>query len=642
MTPELLALNTEIVTILYASNRRSLVAAIIVAILLLFIQHHWVSNHLITLWVVIFLIAYSARLFITHQYYSQALKSHQVQMWLNRFRGSTSLCGLVWGLASILLFPGADTGHQIFLIFVLVGVAGGAMVVYSIDTLCSNLFIGGVLVLMVPQFLIHGDHLAIAFVGLAIVYVIYVRIAGHGLAKNLHKNIALRVELNIDNKKVHQLAYYDVLTNLPNRRMLSNCLNQSFVKCQRTLSYGAVLFLDLNNFKSLNDTKGHMAGDALLQQVAHRLKEALNKKAMVARVGGDEFVVLLDALGRDKVAAVNSAYTMAEKLIQAISQPFKLRNFQYHTTPSIGICLFFGQEFDETEVLRRADLAMYQAKQAQSINGVQLYDEERHLVIELRATLENDLSFALNGRQFVLYYQLQVDQDQVPIGAEVLLRWNHPTLGFISPTEFIAIAETSGVIVSIGNWVLTQACQQLKQWAHSSVTDYLTLSVNVSALQFSQPDFAEVVMNAVQASGCNPSLLKLELTESMIVNNVDDVISKIHTLKSIGIKFSLDDFGIGQSSLSILSKLPLDEIKIDKSFIQDILQNNYDKVIVQTIISMGRLLGCHVIAEGVELKQQKNLLERLGCNAYQGFLFCRPLSLEVFEAKLCDNSFFDN
>lgn len=642
MTPELLALNTEIATILYASNRRSLIAAIIVAILLLLIQRHLIRADFLATWATIFLVAYSLRLYITYQYYKHPLKRHQVQSWLNRFRGSTALCGLVWGLASIFLFPGANTGHQIFLIFVLVGVAGAAMVVYSIDTLCSNLFIGGVLVLMVPQFLMHSDTLAITFIGLAMVYIIYVRIAGHWLAANLQKNIALRIALNIDNKRVHQLAYYDVLTNLPNRRMLSNCLNLSFVKCQRTLTYGAVLFLDLNNFKSLNDTKGHIAGDELLRQVAQRLQAAISKKDTVARIGGDEFVILLDSLGRDKVTAINATYLTAEKLIHTISQPFQLKNFKYHTTPSIGICLFFGQELDEIEVLRRADLAMYQAKQAQNINCVQLYDEERHPAIELRATLENDLSFALSGQQFTLYYQLQVEQDQQPIGAEVLLRWDHPTLGFISPNEFISIAERSGVIVPIGNWVLMQACQQLKQWERSAMTDYLTLSVNVSALQFSQPDFTELVINAVQLSGCRPSLLKLELTESLIVNNVDDVVSKIHILKSIGIKFSLDDFGIGQSSLSVLRKLPLDEIKIDKSFIHEIQQNNYDKVIVQTIISMGHLLGCHVIAEGVEHASQKKLLDRLGCHAYQGFLFSRPLSLEVFEAKLSDNSFFDH
>lgn len=641
MTPELLALNTEIATILYASNKRSLIAAVIVAVLLLFILRHLIQHDFLAMWAIIFLVAYSVRLCITHQYYKHSIERHEVQIWLNRFRVSTGLCGLVWGLASIFLFPASDVGHQIFLIFVLVGVAGAAMVVYSIDTLCSNLFIGGVLVLMVPQFLIHGSNLAITFIGLAIVYVIYVRIAGHGLAKNLHKNIALSIALNIDNKKVHQLAYYDVLTNLPNRRLLTDSLNQTFIKCQRTLSYGAVLFLDLNNFKSLNDTKGHIAGDELLQLVARRLKYTLSKKEMVARIGGDEFVVVLDNLGQDKASAVNTSYLMAEKLIYTISQPFQLKNFKYHTTPSIGICLFLGHEFDETEVLRRADLAMYQAKQAQNVNCVQLYDEERYPAIELRAILENDLSFALHGQQFTLYYQLQVQQDQKPIGAEVLLRWHHPTLGSISPNDFISIAETSGAIVPIGNWVLMQACQQLKLWENSAMTDYLTLSVNVSALQFSQPDFTDLVIKVVQSTGCKPRLLKLELTESLMVRNMDDVVSKINTLKAIGIKFSLDDFGIGQSSLSVLRKLPLDEIKIDRSFISEILQNNYDKVIVQTIISMGRLLGCHVIAEGVEVSQQKNLLESLGCHAYQGFLFSKPLAIEVFETKLTDSTLFE-
>lgn len=643
MTPELQALNAEIVKILYASNRRSLVATTVVAILLLFTLRHLIRTDFLVIWAVIYVVAYGLRLFITYQYYKHAITNrHQIQKWLNRFRASTALCGLVWGLASILLFPDTDTNHQIFLIFVLVGVTGGAIVVYSIDTLCSNLFVGGVLVLMAPQFLTHGENLAIVFIGLTLVYVVYVRIAGHGLATNLQKNIALRIALDIDNKKVHQLAYYDFLTNLPNRRLLTDRLNQAFVRCARSKAYGAVLSLDLNNFKGLNDSKGHLAGDELLRQVAQRLQNTLRKKDTVARAGGDEFIAVLDDLGADKAQAIQAAQLAAEKLMAAFSQPFQLTNCKYRSMASIGICLFYGNELSEAEVHRRADIAMYQAKKSGKLNSAQLYDEERHPAIELRATLENDLSFALSGQQLALHYQLQVDQHQKPIGAEVLLRWNHPTLGFISPNEFISIAETSGVIVPIGNWVLTQICLQLKTWERTTTTDYLTLSVNVSALQFSQPDFTELVINAVQVSGCRPSLLKLELTESLIVNNVDDVASKIHILKSIGIKFSLDDFGIGQSSLSVLRKLPLDEIKIDKSFIHESQQNNHDKVILQTIINMGRLLGCHVIAEGVELALQKKLLDTLGCHAYQGFLFSRPLSLEVFEAKLSGNNFFDH
>ena len=285
-------------------------------------------------------------------------------------------------------------------------------------------------------------------------------------------------------------------------------------------------------------------------------------------------------------------------------------------------------------MLRRADIAMYQAKKSEKLNSVQLYDEALHPAIELRATLENDLAFALQAQQFLLYYQVQVNQDQQPIGAEVLLRWQHPTLGMVPPNQFIPIAEESGVIVSIGNWVLMQACLQLKAWEHSPSAKDLKLSVNVSALQFSQPDFVETVTNTVRASGCNPSYLRLELTESLIVKNIDDVIDKIKVLKKLGITFSLDDFGIGQSSLSVLRRLPLDELKIDKSFINDILHNNYDTFIVQTIINMGKNLGHSVIAEGVELEQQKSLLQTLGCNAYQGFLFCKPLPLNELEAKL--------
>lgn len=638
---EPLALDTEIVEMLYSNNRRSLVAAIVVMLALIFSQSRLIPMNVLVVWTSTFLLAYGMRAYITLQFYQDHKREHHIQQWLKRFRINSGFCGAAWGLAGILLFPEADTAHQAFLIFALVGVAGAGIVVYSVDTVCANLFIGGLLVLMIPRFLIHGSQLSVALAVLFIVYVVYVTIAGRSLAKSLRENITLRIASNLDNKKVHQLAYYDFLTNLPNRRLLADRLNQAFIRCARSQAYGAVLSLDLNNFKGLNDSKGHLAGDELLQQVALRLQNTLRKKDTIARAGGDEFIAVLDDLGRDKAQAIHAAQLAAEKLMNAFSQPFQLRNCKYRTMPSIGICLFFGNETNEAEVLRRADIAMYQAKKSEKLNSVQLYDEALHPAIELRATLENDLAFALQAQQFLLYYQVQVNQDQQPIGAEVLLRWQHPTLGMVPPNQFIPIAEESGVIVSIGNWVLMQACLQLKAWEHSPSAKDLKLSVNVSALQFSQPDFVETVTNTVRASGCNPSYLRLELTESLIVKNIDDVIDKIKVLKKLGITFSLDDFGIGQSSLSVLRRLPLDELKIDKSFINDILHNNYDTFIVQTIINMGKNLGHSVIAEGVELEQQKSLLQTLGCNAYQGFLFCKPLSLEVFETKLYDNSFFD-
>ena len=629
-----LALNIEIVEMLYSNNHRSVMAAFVVMAALLYTQHTLIALNILLVWTVIFVFAYGVRTYHTLQYYRDHQRRQHNQLWLNRFRLSSGLCGVAWGLAGILLYPIADTAHQAFLIFALVGVSGAGIVIYSVDTLCTNLFSGGILLFMVPRFLINGSQLSVALAILFVVYVIYVTIAGRGVAKSLRENIALRIASNLDNKKVHQLANYDFLTNLPYRRLLTDRLNQTFDRCARSNTYGALLSLDLNNFKGLNDSKGHLAGDELLKQVATRLQRSLRKKDTIARMGGDEFITVLDDLGADKALAIDAAQAAAEKLVGVFAQPFQLSNCKYRTTPSIGICLFFGEEMDETEALRRADIAMYQAKKSEDLNSIQMYDEDMQPVIELRATLENDLVFAQQSNQLVLYYQLQVNQLQQAIGAEVLLRWVHPTLGMVPPDQFIPIAEELGTIVPIGYWVLTQACRQLKRWENSTQTSTLKLSVNVSALQFSQPDFVENVTDILLNSGCNPKLLRLELTESLIMRSIDDVIEKINALKKLGITFSLDDFGIGQSSLSVLKQLPLDELKIDKSFIQDILHNNCDTFMVQTIINIGKNLGHSVLAEGVEMQQQKELLQTLGCNAYQGYLFSRPLPLRDFEAKL--------
>lgn len=631
---EPIAVESEIIELLYANNKRSLLAAFLVMTALVVIQHTLIPLMVLAAWAIMVMLAYGLRTVMAFQYYADPSRSIRSQHWLKWFRLCTGLCGISWGMAGILLFPDTDTAHQAFLIFALVGVAGAGIIIYSVDTPCSNLFTGGLLALMIPRFIIQGTQLSVALAILFIVYVVYVTIAGRGLAKSLRENMSLRIASNLDNKIVHQLAYYDFLTGLPNRRLLSDRLNQTFMRCARSQTYGAVLSLDLNNFKGLNDSKGHLAGDELLQQVAERLKLCLRKKDTIARMGGDEFIAVLDDLGDDHSQAVTSVMSTADKLMDTFIQPFQLENGQYRTKPSIGVCLFFGEALSEAEILRRADIAMYQAKKSENLNGIQLYDEVQHPAIELRATLENDLAFALQAGQLSLYYQLQVDQDQTPIGAEVLLRWHHPIFGMVPPAEFIPIAEESGVIVPIGQWVLQQACVQLKAWAGDTAIGHLHLSVNVSALQFSQPDFVEQVMQAVHSSGCEPSLLKLELTESAIVKNVEDVIVKINALKANGITFSLDDFGIGQSSLSVLKRLPLDELKIDRSFIRDILHNNYDTFIVQTIIQMAKNLGHHVIAEGVEVQQQKAMLQALGCHAFQGYLFCRPLPLADFEEKL--------
>jgi len=633
-TAESSALHAEIVGMLYANNRRSLMAAIVVMIALLLVQWHLIDHAILAVWSSIFLVAYGIRAYLTYQYEKDQQRELHSRQWLQWFRASTCFCGLAWGLGGILLFPEADTAHQAFLIFALVGVSGAGIIIYSVDTLSTNLFSGGIVLFMIPRFLIHGSSVSLALAVLFMVYVFYVTVAGRSLANSLRENISLRIASNLDNKKVHQLAYYDFLTGLPNRRLLTDRLNQAFARCVRHQSYGAVLCLDLNNFKGLNDSKGHQAGDELLQQVAFRLQQCLRKKDTIARMGGDEFIAVLDELSTDKAEAITAAQTTAEKMMAVFSQPFELQNSKYRTAPSIGICLFLGDLLKEDEVLRRADIAMYQAKKSDNLNSIQMYDEAVHPAVEMRATLENELAFALQGKQLLLYYQVQVNELQQPTGAEVLLRWQHPTLGMIPPDQFIPIAEETGEIVSIGQWVLAQACQQLKHWSQSVHTAQLKLSVNVSAIQFSQPDFVQMVKETVLASGCDASCLRLELTESLIVKNIDEVIEKINALKVLGITFSLDDFGIGQSSLSVLKRLPLDELKIDRSFIKDIVHNNYDSFIVQTIINMGKNLSHSVIAEGVEMQQQMVMLQNMGCHAFQGYLFSRPLPLHEFEASL--------
>lgn len=633
-TVESSALHAEIVGMLYANNRRSLMAAIVVMIALLLVQRPLINPVILTVWSGIFLIAYGARGFLTYQYEKDSRHAQHSLLWLQWFRASTGFCGIAWGLAGILLFPANDTAHQTFLIFALVGVSGAGIIIYSVDTFSSNLFSGGIVLFMIPRFLIHGSSVSLALAVLFLVYVVYVTVAGRSLALSLRENISLRIASNLDNQKVHQLAYYDFLTGLPNRRLLADRLNQAFARCVQHQSYGAVLSLDLNNFKGLNDSKGHQAGDELLQQVAMRLQACLRKNDTIARMGGDEFIAVLDELSTDQAQAAAAAQTAAEKMMAVFSQPFQLQHTKYRTAPSIGICLFLGDRLSEAEVLMRADIAMYQAKKSDNINSIQMYDEATHPAIEMRATLENELAFALQANQLLLYYQVQVDARQQPIGAEVLLRWQHPTLGMIPPDQFIPIAEDTGEIVAIGQWVLAQACLQLKRWSQSPETAALQLSVNVSAIQFSQPDFVQTVTDTVLASGCDATRLCLELTESLIVKNLDEVIEKIDALKIMGISFSMDDFGIGQSSLLVLKRLPLDELKIDRSFVKDIVHNSYDAFIVQTIINMGKNLGHCVIAEGVEMQQQMTLLQQMGCHCFQGYLFSRPLPLHAFETNL--------
>ena len=436
-------------------------------------------------------------------------------------------------------------------------------------------------------------------------------------------------------KTVYHLAYSDPLTELPNRRLFQDRLEHAIAQSNRSNQYRALMFLDMDNFKTLNDTKGHGMGDLLLIEVAKRLKTYVRASDTVARLGGDEFVVLLSELSENEPSASEQALMIAEKISKALSQPYHLNQFVYNCSASIGVTMFRDAGITIEEVHKHADAAMYQAKNA-GRNTVRFYDPNTQAALEARSELEHALRMAIKQQQLHVYFQVQVDHNSRPIGAEALIRWEHPQMGMVFPGQFIPMAEETGLILPIGQWVLESVCGQIKLWEANPLTRDLQIAVNVSARQFHQADFVTLVDDLIRRSGINPSRLKLELTESMVLDDVDDTVIKMHALKKIGVRFSMDDFGTGYSSLSYLTQLPLDQLKVDQSFVRNIGIKSTDSVIVQTIIGMANNLNMESIAEGVETQAQRDFLEQAGCKLYQGYLFGKPVPLEKFIDSLME------
>jgi len=433
--------------------------------------------------------------------------------------------------------------------------------------------------------------------------------------------------------EIHRLAYYDALTQLPNRRLLQDRLGQALLATQRSGHCGAILYLDLDNFKTLNDTRGHEVGDLLLVEVARRLHACVRASDTVARLGGDEFVVLLEELSGDIEEAAAQSRLLGDKLLVTISKPYSLKDCEYHCTASIGAGLFIDNDTTTEELLKRADLAMYEAK-SMGRNSLCFFDPNMQRTLDLRSALVNDLRQACSRQELRLYYQPQIDSTRGVIGAEALLRWNHPERGLVAPGEFIPLAEDTGLILIIGHWVLETACVQIKAWESDPFARDLRLAVNVSARQFRQLDFVAQVRQVLDQTGANPTRLKIELTESMVLDNLSEAIAKMRALRALGVDLSMDDFGTGYSSLSYLKQLPLDQLKIDRSFITHLITDSNDAAIVKAIITLGQTFGLSVIAEGVETVAQQDLLREHGCYLYQGYLFSRPVPLDEFERYL--------
>ena len=434
-------------------------------------------------------------------------------------------------------------------------------------------------------------------------------------------------------QEIQRLAFYDLLTGLPNRRLFMNRLKQAQTNRSRSEHINAVILIDLDNFKVINDSGGHAIGDSLLVQVAERLQSFIFEGDTAARLGGDEFIVLLEELSINPQHAASQTKNIAEQILQLLAQPYTIGGHIYHSTPSIGVTMMVSPEEEIDDLIRQADIAMYQAKNA-GRNTLRFFDPQMQSSLTQRASLEMELREAIEQQQLQLHYQPQVNESGHIIGAEALVRWHHPVRGMIFPDQFIPLAEQSGLILPLGQWVLEHACRQLHIWSGEQATRELVLAVNVSARQFRQDNFVELVQQSLTGSGASSSRLKLEMTETLILDDVNGTIAKMRQLENIGIGFSLDDFGTGYSSLSYLTQLPLEQVKIDRSFIRNLPNNDNDAMVVQSIISLTQSLGLKVIAEGVETEEQKDFLNQYGCQHCQGYLFGRPIPITDFELLL--------
>ena len=442
----------------------------------------------------------------------------------------------------------------------------------------------------------------------------------------------------LEEEEIEYMAFYDPLTQLPNRQMLMDRLERALAQSddpaqnEPTSINGALMFIDLDNFKVLNDTLGHATGDVLLRKVATRLGACVRLSDTVARLGGDEFVVMLESLPEDVGAATEYSRFVGRRILLALSEPYDLAGYQHDSTCSIGVTLFSKRQQSMSNLLKQADLAMYQAK-ASGRNTLCFFDPAMQAVVTANAALNLELRHSLRLGDFVLYYQPQVGREGHMFGVEALIRWQHPVRGLVYPDEFITQAEESGLILQLGQWVIETACVQLTQWAKRADTQHLRISVNVSVRQFRHPEFVDMVMAIIKRVGINANKLKLELTESLLATDMDVTIAKMGLLKDAGITLAIDDFGIGYSALSYLKHLPLDQLKIDRTFVKDILTDPNDAAIARTIIGLAQSLGLGVVAEGVETEAQRELLARFGCECYQGHLFCPALpigELEIF------------
>jgi diguanylate cyclase (GGDEF)-like protein len=621
------------VSLLYDSLPLALTAILINATILMVVQWPVVDPVKAAIWSGMVLAVTLSRLGLHYAFRHKTHALGRMGRWLNLFLIGTLCSGITWGCTAYFLFPMHDLSHQFFVVFVVGGMAAGSVVTLAASFRAHLFFLVSAMGPLIVRLLLLDMSWSLAMSAMVSLLLAMCCIAGWRSNKQIIKSLTRQYERERAEAIIEFQAVHDSLTGLPNRRLLIDRIDQEISRCRRHNNMATVLFVDIDRFKSINDSLGHAAGDALLRQVANRIKRNVRKEDTAARIGGDEFALVFSELDNDETLAAKKTQRLAEKIGSILSAPYEVEGHILHAPCSIGIAMFPMDSADANEILKQSDIAMDRAKQL-GRNMIQFYQPEMQVAAKKRLLIENELREALGRDEMELYYQPQLNDKGEIVGAEALLRWNHPQRGLVLPHEFIAIAEETGIILKLGDWVLRTVCDQLRPWMNSADSGQAyqlpSISINVSPRQFRQHDFFKCVQHVIESKGINPHCIELELTEGMLIENMEEVAFKMEQLSSLGVRFAIDDFGTGYSSLHYLAHLPLHRIKIDQSFVRNTDDNPGRATVVQTIILLAQNLGLDVIGEGVETETEMKFLQEKGCHIYQGYYFSKPLPREAF------------
>ena len=617
-------IQSGLIRIVYTAVPQSLFGILVCSFTLAVLQWGYIEHAIILTWFGI-INALSIVRYLAYKKFSKDDSGHTVtRFWKNFAIFSAVASGITWGAVAIWLFPPDDVARQALVAFVIAGMCAGA--VASLSPMMTSLTAFVLLATMpaVIRFLLLGTEVAYAMAFTSIIFVAIILKTAKNLNHTIKESLMMRHEQILDKEIIEHQAMYDSLTDLPNRRLLVEKLNHEVARAIRHKNIGAVLFLDLDYFKSINDSMGHICGDELLKCVANRLRSNLRDEDTVGRLGGDEFIILISNVGDNVEEADENIKIFTNKIMHLFVNKFDVGGQDIFITASIGVSMFPVSDAKPDELLQKSDVAMYEAKAA-GRNKVRLFAPEMQQMIIKQRSVEKGLRNALLDNEFELFYQPLFNAEGEMFSVEALIRWNHPKKGLVPPVEFIELAEQRGLIIQIGDWVLEQACRDLV-----TISKYksISMSINVSPRQFGESSFIKKLMKIISETGVNPKRITLEITESMIMENVEATIEKMNILTAEGIKFSIDDFGTGYSSLAYLKRLPVDLLKIDKSFVLDIIHDANDAVIVETILAMAQHMKIDVIAEGVETTEALTFLKEKGCRKFQGYLFERPMPFD--------------